>query len=86
MRDRLAATVWQDAAVVHVTVVGAVHGDLKAVGVTGFDHELLGGFDVIRQALDVGLKPLMPGPTISADGFEARRITVFLMPSMSMAW
>jgi hypothetical protein len=32
------------------------------------------------------VQPLMPGPTISAVGRDWPRITVFLMPSMSIAW
>ena len=42
--DRLA-----DLTIVHITIVGAVHADLKTVGVTRLGHEFLGPFEVEGQ-------------------------------------
>ena len=68
MRERLAATVSQMRAVVHVAVVGAVHDTSKATGVARLGHQLLGGFHVMGQAfvlvgaeaVDAGAPPSAP--------------------------
>jgi len=80
--DRLA-----DLTIVDITIVRAVHADLKTVGVSGLCHEFLGPLEVEGHPfVEIRSEPRDSGRNHQPGRCCAPRITVRLMVSISIAW